>query len=266
MIRVVCIDVDGTLVGASGEVPAAVWPAARKLRDAGIRLALASGRPAFGVAREYALGLDPDGWHVFQNGASLIHFASGQSRSAPLTASTITALIAQARARGRDLELYDDFGYAIESESLRARQHAALLGVPFVARALESQTGPIVRAQWLLPHDEVSAARAEAPAEIDFVPAGAIGMPDTTFVSMTATGVGKASALRALAELYSVELESLMFVGDGLNDVEAMKVAGVPVAMGNAEPEVKSVARHHVGHVDAGGLVEAMTLALALRA
>jgi len=262
MIRVVCIDVDGTLVGASGTVPAAVWPAAQKLREAGIRLALASGRPAFGIAREHAVDLDPEGWHVFQNGASLVHFASGQSRSATIAGSTITALIAQARARGRDLELYDDYGYAIESESLRARQHAELLGVPFVTRPLESLTTPAVRAQWLLAHDQVEAARAEAPAELEFVPAGAIGMPDTTFVSMTATGIGKASAVRTLAEIYGISLDELMFVGDGLNDVEAMKVVGVPVAMGNAEPEVKEVARHHVGHVDAGGLVDALQLAL----
>ncbi|NJD09330.1 MAG: Cof-type HAD-IIB family hydrolase, partial [Gemmatimonadetes bacterium] len=71
-VGLVCIDVDGTLVGSGGEVHPAVWTAAAGALAAGIRLALCSGRPAFGVTRELALRLDPKGWHCFQNGASVV--------------------------------------------------------------------------------------------------------------------------------------------------------------------------------------------------
>lgn len=259
-IRLVCLDVDGTLVGASGLVPGAVWPAADKLRNAGIVLALASGRPAFGVAREYAERLQPGGWHVFQNGASLVNLAGAESRSTPLPEASVARLIAQARRERRDLELYADLEYAIESDSPRARAHAALLGVPFAPRPLDSLRGPIVRAQWLVGHDELDAVRNH-DAGLEFWPAGSPAMPDTTFVSLTAAGVGKASAVRALAAIHGIELAEVMFVGDGRNDVEALRIVGLSVAMGNAEAEAAAVARHHVGHVDAGGLLEALALA-----
>jgi hydroxymethylpyrimidine pyrophosphatase-like HAD family hydrolase len=55
-----------------------------------------------------------------------------------------------------------------------------------------------------------------------------------------------------------------MMVGDGENDVSAMAVVGHPVAMGNAEAGARRAARHHVGHVDAGGLAEALALAMTL--
>jgi hydroxymethylpyrimidine pyrophosphatase-like HAD family hydrolase len=56
----------------------------------------------------------------------------------------------------------------------------------------------------------------------------------------------------------------VMFVGDGWNDAPAMRLVGHPVAMGNAEPEVCALARHIVGDVDAGGLAQAIELALTL--
>jgi hydroxymethylpyrimidine pyrophosphatase-like HAD family hydrolase len=44
-----------------------------------------------------------------------------------------------------------------------------------------------------------------------------------------------------------------------------MRLVGFPVAMGNAEPAVRAVARVQVGDVERGGLVEALELALASR-
>jgi hydroxymethylpyrimidine pyrophosphatase-like HAD family hydrolase len=53
-----------------------------------------------------------------------------------------------------------------------------------------------------------------------------------------------------------------MMVGDGANDVSALRAVGFAVAMGNAEHEARDAAAHHVGHVDALGLLEAFALAL----
>src|SRR5687768_10440735 len=101
-IQLVCIDVDGTLIGSSGQVSEAVWRAAARARSAGIRLAISSGRPGFGVTRALAERLDPDGWHCFQNGASVMQLPGGASRSTPLGAA-LPELIERARRLGRVL-------------------------------------------------------------------------------------------------------------------------------------------------------------------
>jgi Cof subfamily protein (haloacid dehalogenase superfamily) len=240
-----------------------VWRAAERARAAGIRLAICSGRPSFGIARDYAERLDPDGWHSFQNGASVLHFATGRSLSTRLPPETVSMLVARSRARERLLELYTDDGYASESLSDRARAHAALLGVPFNPRPLESLVGPIVRAQWLLSHEEADRVIAEPHPGLEVSPSTSPVMPDTQFVNLTAVGVDKAAAVRAMAAEYGISLDEVMFVGDGRNDASAMRLVGFPVAMGDAEPEAREAAIRLVADADDAGLAEALDLAVA---
>jgi Cof subfamily protein (haloacid dehalogenase superfamily) len=261
MVGLVCIDVDGTLVGSGGRVPPEVWPQVERLRALGVRLAVCSGRPAFGLARGYAERLDADGWHVFQNGASVVHLPSGESRSHGLPAAAVAALVGRARATGRVLELYTDTVYAVESRADRAVRHAGLLGVPYEPRDLLSLEGRIVRAQWMVAHDEAEGVLAEPHGGMTVAVSTSPVMPDTSFVNVTAPGADKAAAVRALAESYGIPMERVMMVGDGHNDLGALRAVGVPVAMGNSEPEVLAAARHVVGHVDRGGLAQALRLA-----
>lgn len=266
MIRLVCIDVDGTLVGSGGTIPEEVWPAVARVRAAGVHLALCSGRPAFGISRGFAQRLDPTGWHVFQNGASVLNVATGESHSRAMPAPAVRRLVARARETGRVLELYADDDYAVESALPRARRHAQLLGVPFRARDLFSLEGRIVRAQWVVSPEDADEICAEPHPDLMLARSLSPVMPGTAFVALTAPGVSKASAVEAVAEAYRIPLAEVMMVGDAENDLGAMAIVGWPVAMGNAEPAVLSAARRTVGHVDDGGLVEALELVAAAEA
>lgn len=262
MIRLIGIDVDGTLVGASGRVDPAVWNAAERARAAGIRLTLCSGRPAFGVALEYARRLDKHGWHAFQNGASILDLATGQSRSAHLPLDCVKHLTERARNTGDALELYSDDQYVTESTSTWARAHATLLGVPFESRPYESLTEPIVRAQWLLGREAATQLLAIAHPGLEIAQSTSPLMPEVQFVGMTREGVSKGSAIRAIAAEYAIALEDVMYVGDAGNDLAALRIVGCPIAMGNAAPAVIKAAVRAVGDVDAGGLAQALELAI----
>lgn len=274
-LRLVCIDVDGTLVGATGVVHPTVWPAARRLRESGVRLAVCSGRPGFGDARRYAAELEPDGWHVFQNGASVVHLGTGASRSAGLPAGTLAALAAEARVTGLTLELYRDLDYLAvpgpaDPDPARVQRHAGLLGVSPTLGTLEDAAAldGVVRAQWMVTHAALARVLARPVPGTRMVPSLSPVMPDTTFVSVLAPGVDKAGAVRQVAEAYGVPLSAVTFVGDGGNDAAAMTAVraggGHAIAMGNAEPEALAAAEHVVADVDEGGLVEAFALVEAL--
>jgi len=265
-VALICLDVDGTLLGAAGAVRDGVWDALARARDAGVQLAICSGRPGFGVTRDLALRVDAAGWHCFQNGASVLHLGSGGSQSSALAPETVSMLVARARACDRPLELYSDDEYVTESVSEIARVHASLLGLAFAPRAFESLPPPVVRAQWLLAHDELAAVLAEPHPGLEVSPSLGPALPDHVFVNLTRTGVDKGSAVQAIATAYGVALENVMYVGDGLNDTPALRLVGWPVAMGNAEPPALALARHVVGNVEDDGVVQAVAMALATRA
>jgi len=55
-------------------------------------------------------------------------------------------------------------------------------------------------------------------------------------------GITKASGLRELCALLGIEMSEVVAVGDSLNDIAAIREAGLGVAMGNAQSTVKEAA------------------------
>jgi len=68
---------------------------------------------------------------------------------------------------------------------------------------------------------------------------------------------GKARALRAMAERLEIPLECTVFVGDNINDIQAMSAAGLAVAFEPKDPTV-SEAAHHVIKGDMRRLLEVL--------
>lgn len=68
----------------------------------------------------------------------------------------------------------------------------------------------------------------------------------------------KASTLEHLAAQYGVPMAEVMAIGDGINDLEMLRAAGLGVAMGNAVPEVQACADAIVGTNEEDGVAEAI--------
>ena len=62
-------------------------------------------------------------------------------------------------------------------------------------------------------------------------------------IEIMSRGHGKGTALRWLAEHWGVPIENTMAFGDYYNDMDMLRAAGWPVAMGNAADALKAVAR-----------------------
>lgn len=53
----------------------------------------------------------------------------------------------------------------------------------------------------------------------------------------------KGKGIEVMASYYGIDVAHTMVIGDNFNDVSMMKVAGLPVAMGNAEDEIKEICK-----------------------
>lgn len=79
-----------------------------------------------------------------------------------------------------------------------------------------------------------------------------------TNIEINYKGVNKAEALERVCELSGITMDEVMVVGDSLNDIKMIKRAGLGVAMGNAQPEVKEVADWETGTNMENGVAQAI--------
>ncbi len=61
-------------------------------------------------------------------------------------------------------------------------------------------------------------------------------------IHLTDPDVDKGSSLRKLCELSDLDIDNVMGIGDGENDIEFLKEVGVKIAVANAEDELKEFA------------------------
>lgn len=266
MIPLVLLDLDGTVIGSSGQVLPCVWEAVERVREAGMRLAVCTGRPRIGVAKKVAERLGPSTPHIFQNGAMTAYADGNVVQLHALREASTRALIAHARAHNLVLEVYTSNALYVERRTPLSEAHAALIGATAIVRNLEdvAENEPVVRAQWVVPTEEEARATSLALTGVQTSSAVSPALKDTLFISVTAQGVSKGSAVRALIDSQKLEPENVMAVGDSVGDLPMLEVVGHPVVMAEA-PEVLRQRFFTVGGVDACGVVEALERALTLK-
>ena len=79
-----------------------------------------------------------------------------------------------------------------------------------------------------------------------------------TGIDIVARGSGKAAGIAQFIQEHGLDRSEIMAFGDGENDIEMLKFAGVGVAMGNASDEVKAAADYVTESVDDNGIENAL--------
>ena len=245
-IRVLALDLDGTLTNDQK----VVTPATRAALDAaaakGVTIVLASGRPTAGImplAKE--LGLDKKGGCILSyNGGAIIDCATGETLyRKQLDAKYVPQLCAFAREQGVAIVTYNKQGVVSENpEDEWALKECftcklPMTGVDDLAKYVDYPICKMLITLDPARRDEVWAAgRQQFDGRIDLYPSSPF------FIEAVPLGVAKDGSLAALLERMGLTRENLMACGDGLNDRSMIAYAGVGVAMQNAEDPVKDCA------------------------
>lgn len=263
MNPLVVLDVDGTMIGASGKVEGCVYDAVDRAREVGVRLAICTGRPGFGVALRVAERIGPRNPHIFQNGAQIAYPDGEILQVSALREADTRALVEYAREVGLVLEIYTPTALYVERTTEMSEAHARMLGITALVRDLNDVAGnePVVRAQWVVSETQIAAANAIDLPGTERSRATSPALPGAQFISVTRHGVSKGSAVRQLAEAVRVPLQRVMAVGDSVGDLPMLEVVGRPIAMANADAPLLE-RFEQVASVEECGCAEALALAI----
>ncbi len=263
MIPLVVLDLDGTVIGASGQVASKVWEAAEHAQEAGVKIAVCTGRPGLGVALRVARRLGPNVPHVFQSGAHLTYPDGETLMASSLREEAALKLVQHARALGLVLELYTPNNLYVERRTALSEAHATIIGVGALVRDLAevAKTEPVIRAQWVLTLEQEPQAMALRVPDVHVSRAPSPAQPGTLFVSFTRRGTSKGSAVAALCKHLRVPVEKVMAVGDSAGDLPMLELVGYPLVVANAEPPLLE-RFPSIGDVEDGGVMEALAMAV----
>lgn len=259
-IKLIALDIDGTLLNERKEITQANLEALRVFRDLGGKVVLISGRlprSAFWHAR--LLGLDTP--FAALNGAVIGH---GEQIVSGVTISqeSVLSFLDYCRHMGLYCHIYTSEGMIFDSPA-RWNEHWSEQNL---AR-LEGQLPPD---QWRLGVKEYCPARqvddlaewvktsgepickmavlsedalAEVGKELSEFPGIGVTSSDPRNLEICPAGVSKGTALQQIAGMLGISLQHIMAIGDNYNDLSLFEVAGFGVAMGNAPEPVKRAAQ-----------------------
>jgi Cof subfamily protein (haloacid dehalogenase superfamily) len=242
-IRLVAIDLDGTLLNDSKQVSDQTATALQCAVERGVRVVIASARPPRSVRAIYRL-LKLDSWQINYNGA-LIWDEPNQKVifHRPMAGSLVRELISRARGRFESLlvscEILDRW-YTDRFDQTYTTETGRLFRPDVIAPLDTFCNQPITKLLLLgdkRPIDQLeSGFAAAAGGNVTVV------RTDPEILQVMDKYVSKAAALEIVADHYGISLENVMAIGDAPNDVGILKIAGVGVAMSNASDIVKAAA------------------------
>jgi hydroxymethylpyrimidine pyrophosphatase-like HAD family hydrolase len=248
-IRLVALDIDGTLLRGDKTVSPRTRLAIDRARAGGVRLVLVTGR-RHPSARRVAEGLGGEVQLVLHNGALVVE-DGGVVRCRPLPRAAALRAIAAGRAAGVEPVLHCGAGGEGWLLVDAAARPSGLVGYYLERSRAEVRVVP----------DLVAAVDAEEPIQIMFGgertemealrPALGVALGSEARIERTvypATGVvlldvlhpavGKAEALVFLQERWGIAPSETLAIGDNWNDREMVERAGLGFVMGNADPEL----------------------------
>jgi hypothetical protein len=272
MIRLLAIDIDGTLLDSRGRVPDAHRDAIVAASARGIEIAIATGR-SFHFSQAIADALPVPLTLIVNNGA-MVKDRAGVTQQRHLLArdaahhvlagtreyedSVALVFDRPAEDQARQI-LYERMDWTLPNRRGYYEKNKAFIAAASpLAEVLTEDPVQVMFNGAVAPMRALaSVLRALPVAEAFSVAITEYEHRDFSLVDVNGAGCSKGSTLAKWAEAHAIPREHVMAVGDNLNDIEMFDFAGTAVVMGNAAADVR-LGRVVTGTIDEGGLADAI--------
>jgi Cof subfamily protein (haloacid dehalogenase superfamily) len=255
-IRLLAIDIDGTLLNPLFQIAEADLAALRRAHALGVEIILVTGR-RHTFALPIALQLGFDLWLITSNGAITRSLSGETFHRDLLPAATARKLcVAMKDFRGNTVLTFDT-----EAKGAIVLEHMEELGGS-IQRWLEKNLNyidfviPVEKAIVTDPvqamfcgtikrmHQALSSLAASGLANEITVLRTEYPVRDLSIVDILNQGCSKGHALERWAGYRGIPREEVMAIGDNYNDIEMLAFAGHPFIMGNAADDLRRPGWH----------------------
>ncbi|HNU80011.1 MAG TPA: Cof-type HAD-IIB family hydrolase [Bacillota bacterium] len=263
--KMLVTDMDYTLLNKEKRVSDRNREALRRAMEKGVHMVVATGR-IYTSARIYAKLLGLDTPIIASNGA-LIKDASKTIFRGILSQDTVREMLRLCHKYGIYCHFFTEntiYSEKLINVSLRYTEWNKYMGEEDQVKIRIVDDGEEI----------IEAAKSEVLKAVVFddddekIQKLRDGIMETGIVSVSQSmkhnlevmnkGVTKGNAVRILAQMYGINREEVIAIGDNENDISMIEYAGLGIAMGNAEECLKRAADHVTGDYQEDGVAEAI--------
>ena len=251
--KAIFFDIDGTLVSyKTHRVPESAIEAIRRVRRSGVKIFIATGRPLPFINN---LGeLEYDGI-VSVNGGCCTTAEGTLISKQTIPQEDIDRLIDDAAAHPMTIVFVNN------DTALRINTWAATPIYQETFKMLNIELPREVAPEAIRGMDVMQAiafftADDEQRIMNELIPGCDIARWHPAFADCIRRGTSKAYGIDQICRHYDIDISDTMAFGDGGNDIEMLRHAGIGIAMGNAPDDVKAEADMITAHVDEDGIAK----------
>lgn len=270
MIKFVGIDLDGTLLDSDKKISEENLKALEALEKSGIRVTIFTGR-SFVASEEYFGAISSDIPAVFQNGA-FISTIKTHKIIKKVTLSYACASQIVRFAKKHDLfsiafthfteppdMVYDrEIPSPSNYKSYFERNSYRMVKVPDIIACIGEEIGEVAIVG---DFNKIKAIGKEMNcSKFTMVLSTLFANNNEGFVEFFGPGCGKEKALDFLLKKLGISRAESAFIGDNYNDLEALKIVGHPIVMGNdyTPNELIKIAKYVTSSNDEDGVAKAI--------
>ena len=274
-IRMIALDLDGTLFTDDKQITQASFDAIHAAADAGILIVPATGRPVAGIP-DSILEIPEVHYVLTSNGARVVKL-SARSMDGTFTHEVLYEHLLSKQSALRALKIlkkYDTLceayylgqGYAPKHMKDQVQKYhnnpnmweyfwLTRVFVEDLEQCILSFDGQLDKIQSLFSDmDERKLALEELQMCNEYTLVGSL----LYNIEINALNVNKGTSLLILGEQLGISKDEIMALGDGDNDFEMLQCVGVGVAMANAEEHVLQAAKYVTSTNNEDGVAEAI--------
>ena len=248
MIKLIAIDMDGTLLNSKKELLEETKQYFKNFHNKNTEtlLVLCTGRPESGI-RPYLkdLGyLEENHYIISQNGANIYESQTGKRvMDAFVDSAAIQKWIELGKKHGISvMGAGVDYYYSFDEDPTEWMEFDVKLVSGKLKRIPTKESLNTDFYKILLMGDEEQLNEFETFIPQEWRDEFYVVRSQKYLVEVLTKGVNKAFGLEKLAQKLNIQPSEIAAIGDAANDIEMLEYAGLAIAMGNASEEVKAIA------------------------
>ena len=267
MIKLIAIDMDGTLLNGKKHIDKVQKEAIHEAIEAGIKIVLCTGRPLYGILPFYEeLGLselDSEGYVILNNGCS-IHKTKNWELidQVNFTSDDIDYLYKFSEGYDINFTLVNDYYYFNIDDKKPTDE--LITDAEFVFSDItnislkEAKNGKhkIIKIMFLGNPNIMANFQKENESILKNKYSSVLSQP--YIYEILPKGNNKGTGLKKLAKKLGIKQEEIMAIGDGNNDIEMFEYANYSVAMENGTKPARKAAKYQTDSNENNGVAKAI--------